>query len=142
MRRIVLLFLLLLTLGCDPGYFRRFPVEQALGAISLEAALDAFETRGLPEKLYRTRPPRNLAEHFQENGYEVVRWYDRDQVPSSERGSFYYLAILADMTSHEIEIAVGAFPSLGEPPNVNEARLDLIRELCARNFVVAGGCSE
>lgn len=144
MRQIAVLLFALLATGCDPGYLKRIPVFPPEDASSLEEVLDSFDARALERDLFRSIPPRNHAELYREDGYEVIRWYDRDPDldPATARGSFFYVAVLARAHSRDYAIAVGAFPSFGEPPDLKRTRRELIRTLCANEFEIEGGCPE
>jgi hypothetical protein len=130
---------LLALVACDPGYFARFPVDTSGAASPLEAALASFEKDGL-SGFHRVEVSDERASDYREQGYRVLRWYDRDAEITTGRGSFIYLVVIEEIGSSRIELDAVAFPSLGEPQQLERVRLGLSRSLCERGFRVKDAC--
>lgn len=140
MRRIAITVALIALFGCDPGFFKRFPVEDSSATSPIEEVLRDFEKGHLGPDFFRAEVPEDLASDYRDRGYRVLRWYDRDSEVTSQRGSFVYLAVLADIKSSRIELASVAFPSFGEPSELERVRRQLSRDLCEHGFLVKDGC--
>lgn len=140
MRTLAIPVALIALLGCDPASFKRFPVETSAATSPLEQVLDQFEQDHLGTDFFRVNVPADLADVYRDRGYRVLRWYDRDPEPTSQRGSFVYLAVLAELESSRIELASVAFPSFGEPHELTRLRRDLSSDLCRHGFRVKDSC--
>ncbi len=136
MRRLLLLAVTVSALGCDPGSFKRFPIDDSAAIPPIEQVLRDFELEHLNSGFFRAEISEDVARSYLNCECRVLRWYDRDQVVTLERGSFFYLAVFVDSETDQLSIATGAFPSFGEPGDLQELRLDLSRELTENGFLV------
>ena len=135
MRCLILLAAVTSLLGCDPGSFKRFPIDESSPTPPIEQVLREFDAERLSGGFVRADVSPEVARAYLNCECRVLRWYDRDAVIALERGSFFYLAVFVDPTER-LAIATGAFPSFGEPGDLKELRLALSRHLTESGFLV------
>jgi len=136
MCRPLLLAAAALVLGCDPGSFKRFPIDDSAAISPIEQVLRDFEREHLGSGFNRAEISDDVARTYLNCECKVLRWYDRDRVVTFERGSYFWLAVFFDREKEQLSIATGAFPSFGEPGNLQDLRLDLSRRLSENGFLV------
>ena len=135
MRRLILIAAAVSSLGCDPGSFNRFPIDPMDSTTPIEQVLDEFEAEHLSAKFVRAEISPAVSRAYLNCECKVLRWYDRDAEVTLERGSFFYLAVFV-VPTEQLSIATGAFPSFGEPEDLEELRLTLSRQLTQEGFLV------
>jgi hypothetical protein len=136
MCRLLLLAVAVSALACDPGSFKRFPIDDSVAIAPIEQVLRDFEREHLDPGFLRAQISDDVARSYLNCECRVLRWYDRDKVVTLERGSFFYLAVFIDSEKEQLGVATGAFPSFGEPGNLEKLRLDLSRQLTESGFLV------
>ena len=135
-RRLVVIAASVAAFGCDPGSFKRFPVDDSAAIPPIEQVLRDFEREHLDRGFFRAEISDDVAHSYLNCECRVLRWYDRDKVVTLERGSFFYLAVFVDSETDQLGIATGAFPSFGEPEDLQALRHALSRQLTANGFLV------
>ena len=135
LRRVILIVAVASLIGCDPGSFKRFPIDEVSSTPPIEQVLREFDAEPLRGGFVRAEVSPEVARAYLNCECRVLRWYDRDTPVTLERGSFFYLAVFVDPTE-QLAIASGAFPSFGEPGDLKELRLALSRRLTENGFLV------
>jgi hypothetical protein len=135
MRFIALVAVAASVLACDPGSFKRFPINPLDSTTPIDQVLREFEAAHLGGEFVRANISPEVSSAYLNCECKVLRWYDRDAEVTLERGSFFYLAVYVD-PSEQLTIATGAFPSFGEPDQLHDLRIALSRQLTNRGFLV------
>lgn len=136
------LIVLIAALGCDPGFSRRYPIDDSAATSPLDDVLREFEAHHLGAEFFRIEPPKTWKDSFRDEGYRVLRWYDRDRYEKPPGAGWLHLVVILNVESSELELSSSGFGHLWETSELEELRGRLSRQLCAHGYRVKGECRD